>query len=109
VGWAPKIIDTFMFGQAQAAVNMAFCLLRRGLFHRIDYQVPPKTFEMDNATCARELVAMGRQIAELHQNMDVVKKFFLNGQMAEPFRPWSDGSESGVGTRSRQLDEHEGR
>ena len=27
VGQAPKLIDTFMFGQAQAAVNMARCLL----------------------------------------------------------------------------------
>jgi patatin-like phospholipase/acyl hydrolase len=41
VGWAPKIIDTFMFGQAQAAVNIASSLLRRGVFHRLDYQVPP--------------------------------------------------------------------
>jgi hypothetical protein len=40
IGWAPKLIDTLMFGQAQAAVNMAMCLLRRGVFHRIDYQVP---------------------------------------------------------------------
>src|SRR5262245_6653686 len=80
VGWAPKIIDTFMFGQAQAAVNMASCLLRRGLFHRIDYQVPPATFQMDNAACAKELIAMGRQIAELNENMDVVKKSFLDGR-----------------------------
>ena len=90
VGWAPKIIDTFLFGQAQAAVNMAFCLLRRGFFHRIDYQVPPRTFQMDNAARAGELVAMGKQIAELHENMDIVKTFFLNGQTVEPFRPWSD-------------------
>src|SRR5262249_54034253 len=76
VGWAPKIIDTLMFGQAQAAVNMASCLLRRGLFHRIDYQVPPRNFELDNAACAAELIAMGRQIAELNENMDVVTKYF---------------------------------
>ena len=74
VGWAPKIIDTFMFGRAQAAVNMASCLLRRRLFHRIDYQVPPRTFEMDNASCAGQLTAMGRQIAELNENMSVVKE-----------------------------------
>ena len=35
LGWAPKLVDTFMFGQAQAAVNQAACLLKRGLFHRI--------------------------------------------------------------------------
>jgi hypothetical protein len=89
VGWAPKIIDTLMFGQEQAAVNMAFCLLRRGFFHRIDHQVPPNTFELDNASCAAELVAMGRQVAELHENMDVVKKYFLNGEMAGGSLSWS--------------------
>jgi hypothetical protein len=62
-----------MFGRAQAAVNMASCLLRRGVFHRIDYQVPPKTFKMDNASCAGQLTAMGRQIAELNQHMSIVK------------------------------------
>lgn len=84
VGWAPKLIDTLMFGQAQAAVNMAACLLRRGVFHRIDYQVPPGTFELDSAACAAELIRMGRQIAELTQNMTVVKKFFLDGQTTNP-------------------------
>ena len=52
---------------------MASCLLRRGLFHRIDY-LPPRTFEMDNASCAGQLHAMGRQIAELNENMSVVKE-----------------------------------
>jgi hypothetical protein len=68
VGWAPKLIDTFMFGQAQAAVNMAACLLRRGLFHRIDYLVPPRDFTLDNAACAGQLVAMGftGRYASLH-------------------------------------------
>jgi patatin-like phospholipase/acyl hydrolase len=88
VGWAPKIVDTLMFGQAQAAVNMAFCLLRRGLFHRIDYQVPPRTFEMDNAAYARELIAMGRQIAELNENMDLVKRSFLDGQTVSGSSAW---------------------
>jgi patatin-like phospholipase/acyl hydrolase len=97
VGWAPKIIDTFMFGQAQAAVNMARCLLRRGLFHRIDYQVPPRTFAMDNAACAAQLAAMGRQIAELNENMSVVKESFLDNQPTESFRRWSGGQESDQG------------
>jgi len=80
VGWAPKLIDTFMFGQAQAAANMAGSLLRQGVFHRIDYLVPPRTFRLDKAACAGHLIAMGRQVAELNENMDVVRKFFLNGQ-----------------------------
>src|SRR5262249_157290 len=88
VGWAPKIIDTLMFGQSRAAVNMAACLLRRGVFHRIDYQVPPDTFQLDNAACARELIAMGRQIAELNEHMDMVKKFFLDGQTVQGSSAW---------------------
>jgi hypothetical protein len=87
VGWAPRIIDTFMFGQAQAAVSMATCLLRRGLFHRIDYLVPPQTFGMDNAACANELVNMGRQIAEENRHMNVVRRDFLNGSAVVPFKP----------------------
>jgi patatin-like phospholipase/acyl hydrolase len=90
-GWAPKLLDTFMFGQAQSAVSMAFCLLKRGLFHRIDYLVPPKTFAMDNAACAGQLAAMGRQIAELNENMRVVRESFLDGNPIEPFRPTSQG------------------
>jgi hypothetical protein len=86
VGWAPKLIDTFMFGQAQAAVNMAACLLRRGLFHRIDYLVPPQTFRLDNGACTGQLIAMGRQIADLRENMEVVRASFLNGQAVEPYQ-----------------------
>ena len=86
--WAPKIIDTLMFGQAQATVNMARCLLRRGVFHRIDYQVPPKTFQLDNAACAGQLVGMGRQIAELNENLDVVRKLFLDGEPIRGSSAW---------------------
>jgi patatin-like phospholipase/acyl hydrolase len=86
LGWAPKLVDTFMFGQAQAAVNQAYCLLKRGVFHRIDYLVPPKTFRMDNAACAQELIGLGRQVAELNENMRVVREKFLDGNAVEPFR-----------------------
>ncbi len=85
--WLPKLVDSFMFGQAQSAVNMAFCLLKRGLFHRVDYVVPPKTFQMDNARRVAELVGMGRQIAEMNQNLGVVRREFLNGETVQPFQP----------------------
>jgi hypothetical protein len=88
VGRAPKIIDTLMFGQAQATVNMASSLLRRGVFHRIDYQVPPSSFEMDNAAYAGQLIAMGQQIAELNDSMDTVKESFLNGQTVSGSVAW---------------------
>jgi hypothetical protein len=58
--WAPKIIDTLMLGQAQASVNAASCLLKRGLFHRIDPQVPPGSFQMDNPASTPHLIGLGR-------------------------------------------------
>jgi patatin-like phospholipase/acyl hydrolase len=85
LGWAPKLVDTFMFGQAQAAVNQARCLLKRGLFHRIDYLVPPKTFSMDGASCVHELTGLGRSIAELNEHMGVVREKFLDSHPVEPF------------------------
>jgi len=86
-GWAPKIIETFMFGQAQSAVDMASRLLRYGYFYRVDYTVPPKSFRMDNSACANDLVAIGRRIAEQFDNMEILEKNFLNGIKVEPFRP----------------------
>ena len=68
-------------------MNAASCLLKRGVFHRVDYLVPPGTFKMDNAACARELVGLGRQIAELNENMRVVREKFLCGNSVTPFRP----------------------
>jgi hypothetical protein len=68
---------------------MAMCLLRPGLFHRIDYKVPPGTFRLDKAACTSELIKMGRMIAELNENMSVVKRSFLDGQAVAPFRPLS--------------------
>jgi hypothetical protein len=101
VGWAPKLIDTFMFGQAQASVNAVFCLLKRGLFYRIDPQVPPDSFRMDNPASTPNLIGLGRHYAELNENMRVVRESFLNGQVIEPFWPWSDGKGLDRGDRER--------
>jgi len=79
-GWAPKIIDTFMFGQMQGAENAARCLLRRGLFKRIDFQLPPGDVRMDDALAVDDLIAMGRQIGRLDENLGVVREQFLNGR-----------------------------
>lgn len=86
-GWLPKLTDTFLFGQAQAAQNGAFCLLKRGLFHRVDYLVPPTKFKMDNARCVGDLIAMGRQIAELNENLSVIKTHFLDGVPIQRYQP----------------------
>jgi hypothetical protein len=91
VGWAPVLLDTLMFGQIQASVNTSYCLLKRGTFHRIDPQVPPGTFRLDNPASTPQLIGLGRQYAQLNEHMGVVKESFLNGQKVEPFRPCSDG------------------
>jgi hypothetical protein len=109
MGWAPKLIDTDSFGQAPSAVNMASCLLRRGLFHRIDDQVPPRTFAPDRAACADQLSSMGRQIAELNENLSVLKASVLDGRPFEPLREGPDGqgsggaNDNGVGSRRDEL------
>jgi uncharacterized protein len=94
VGWAPKILDTFMFSQAQAAVGEAICLLRDRTqsppvdrFHRIDYVSEPNLYKMDDAQAAEKLIEIGRQVAVQVVHAGIVKRDFLNGQPAERFRP----------------------
>jgi len=36
-GWAPKVLETFMFGQVQSAVAQARCLLGNDRFLRIEF------------------------------------------------------------------------
>ena len=55
-----------MFGQAQAAIAEVRCLLRHGLFHRIDYLTEPRLYQMDNASCVQQLLTIGRSTAELN-------------------------------------------
>ena len=86
LGWSTKIIETLMFGQAQAAIAEVRCLLRHGLFHRIDYLTEPRLYHMDNASCVQQLLAIGRSTAELNEHMSVVQTESLNGQMIERFQ-----------------------
>jgi uncharacterized protein len=85
--WAWNLRPIMSSGQTQSAVNSAFCLLKQGLFHRIDFPVPAGSFALDDPRTVGELINMGRQIAELKENMVVVAEHFLNGTKVEPFRP----------------------
>ena len=83
-----------MFSQAQAAVGEATCLLRDRTqsppvdrFHRIDYVAEPDLYKMDDAQAARRLIEIGRNVAAQVAHIEVVKSDFLNGELAEPFRP----------------------
>ena len=93
VGWGPKIIETLMFSQAQAAVGEATCLLRDRTqsppidrFHRIDYVAEPNLYKLDDAQAAQKLFEIGQRVAVQVAHAEVVKRDFLNGHPAEPFR-----------------------
>ena len=94
VGWGSKIIETFSFAQAQAAVGTATSLLRdrtqsppRDRFLRIDYVAEPNLYKLDDAQAAQKLIEIGRGVALQVAIAQQVKKEFLNGQPAEAFRP----------------------
>jgi uncharacterized protein len=94
LNWNSTIIETLMFGQAQGAIAMARCLLRKGLFHRVDYDAMPHLYSLDNAELVDELIRIGRGVAVKVEHLDnVVRPHFLNGTRAEPFVPCapSDG------------------
>jgi len=85
--WAWNLRTTMSSGQTQSSVNAAFCLLKKGVFHRVDFPVPDDSFEIDDPRSVGELINMGRQIAELNENKTVVAEHFLNGDKVEPFQP----------------------
>jgi len=93
IGWAPKIIETFMFAQAQASVGLATCLLRDrsqpkpvDRFRRLDYLAPKDTYTMDDTRLVGKLVEVGRSVAEMVANRTIVMNEFLDGQAAPHFQ-----------------------
>jgi patatin-like phospholipase/acyl hydrolase len=85
IRWNKTLIETLMFGQVQAAVAQATCILRHGLFHRVDYDAPPNVYSLDNSGSVKQLVADGQDAAQQRANLDVVARHFLNGDNALPF------------------------
>lgn len=85
LGWGRKIVETFMFGQAQGAVAQAQCLLRER-FHRIDYLTEPRIYAMDDARAVEELIGLGRGEAEKVAHRQVVRSRFLTGVPAMPLQ-----------------------
>lgn len=75
-----------MNGQAEVARAQAG-LITGGRLHRIDYTAPRKRFSIDNAKSAEDLIAIGRGEALKKENLDEVKRLFLNGKKVEPFVP----------------------
>ena len=95
LGWGQKVIETFMFGQAQGAVAQATCLLR-DRFHRIDYITEPRIYAMDDVKAVQELISLGRGEAEKIEHRRAVREQFLNGSpyhllpFALRIRKWKD-------------------
>jgi hypothetical protein len=79
-GWAPKVIETFMFGQVQSAVAQATCLLGTDRFLRVDFDAPPKKYVLDDPTGVEELISLGIAEAEKIDLRRKVEGRFLNGQ-----------------------------
>ena len=86
VGWGPKIIETFMFGQVQNAVAQATCLLRER-FHRVDYATEPRLYAMDDARAVEQLIAIGRNVGQTREHRDVFRAQFLRGPDEVPTWP----------------------
>jgi patatin-like phospholipase/acyl hydrolase len=85
LGWGPKIIETFMFGQIQAAVAQAGCLLGSDRFLRIDFDTVPSRYAMDDPAGVQELVALGTAEAEKIANRRPIVERFLNGSTIQRF------------------------
>jgi patatin-like phospholipase/acyl hydrolase len=83
LGWSRKVVETFMFGQAQGSVAQAQCLLG-DRFHRIDYLTEPRIYVMDDAKAVGELISLGRGEGEKVAHRQVVRAQFLTGTPATP-------------------------
>ena len=87
--WAPKLIETFMFSQAQASVGFSTSLLRDrsgdkpiDRFFRIDYLAEPHIYSLANVQLVQELIELGRAEAEKIANRTLVMNEFINGVAA---------------------------
>jgi uncharacterized protein len=88
-GWAPKVLETFMFGQVQSAVAQAQCLLGDDRFLRVDFDAPPKAYVMDDPAGVEELIALGIAEAEKIELRKKIEPRFLNGRIAERFTDYA--------------------
>jgi patatin-like phospholipase/acyl hydrolase len=83
--WARKIIETFMFGQIQAAVAEAGSLLGKDRFLRIDFDTVPHAYTIDDPSGVEELISLGIAEAEKIGNRRPILERFLNGSTIERF------------------------
>ncbi len=89
LGWAPRILETFMFGQVQGAVSQAECLLGPDRFLRIDFEAVPHAYKLDDPSGVSELISLGIAEAEKIDNRRPIMERFLNGSRIERFKDCS--------------------
>jgi patatin-like phospholipase/acyl hydrolase len=88
VQWNAGLINLMFEAQVQADVAQAKVLVG-GRMHRINHMAPAGQFSLDNATPEKieELVSLGRGEAVKKENIEVVRRMFLNETLAEKFLP----------------------
>lgn len=84
LSWNAALINLFMRGQAEAALVQAQLLTGKRV-HRIDVQVSPGRFSLDDSRAVEDLVALGEGEARKQSHLSVVGQRFLNGVRTERF------------------------
>jgi uncharacterized protein len=84
LSWNAALINLFMRGQAEAALVQAQLLTGKRV-HRIDVQVSPGRFSLDDSRAVEDLVALGDGEARKQIHLSVVGQRFLNGVRTERF------------------------
>jgi patatin-like phospholipase/acyl hydrolase len=85
ITWNKGLIDLMMRGQEEAANAQAKCIANS--FLRINCEVRPGRFSLDNVKVVDDLIGLGTGEAMKRDNVDVVSSRFLNGKKIIPFVP----------------------
>jgi predicted acylesterase/phospholipase RssA len=85
LAWNKGLIELMMRGQEEAANAQA--KLIADSFLRINCEVRPGRFSLDDASKIDDLIGLGTGEAMKRENLEAVRVRFLNGKRAEPFAP----------------------
>lgn len=86
--WNKGLVDLMFAAQMDAALAQARLLLNNRV-HRVNYLAKPREFSLDDARVDKieQLINLGRGEAVKKENLDIVRKRFLNGIPAKIFTP----------------------
>lgn len=93
LSWNSGLITLMMRAQEEAAASQAQLLLGPGRFFRINRDVAPHRFSLDDAREVKDLIVLGDNIAKERAVLEIVEQRFLNGQKVAPFEPFRRLSE----------------